>query len=143
MARGAFPGLRRLRDDAGTSLIEMAFVLPVFFLMMFGFINFALMMFGMGNLTFADRAAIRYASMHSATSQVPATAASVNSIANAYTYRYPSNVTATTLTYGGSGNVVGGTVTVTIQATYTLKIPYFRSTLMPVLSTTGTATIIQ
>ena len=105
------------RDERGNTLIELALVLPVFFTLVFGFIYFAMVLFQFGNLTFASRAAMRYACLHSSANAVPTGQADVNRIVAPMIYAYPPSTAAATLSYSG-GNVVGGTVTVTVATAF-------------------------
>lgn len=112
-------------DERGSLLVETALLLPVFLMFVFGIITFAAMMCSYGNLCFATRAATRYACLHSSTSYSPATTASINSVISPFWFSYPSNTYATTVTYGSSGNVVGGTATVSVAVTYDLSMPFY------------------
>lgn len=116
-----------LQDERGSALIEMALALPVFFMFTFGFISFALVMFGLCNITYASRSVSRYACLHSDHSYVPATMATMNGMILPYIFRYPSNLYTTSVSYGGAGggNVVGNTATVSITVTYTLSVPFY------------------
>jgi Flp pilus assembly protein TadG len=73
----------RLAGDEGSSLIELAVVLPVVMLLVLGLIDVCLILFGMGTANFAGRSALRYASMHSNTSYSPATQAQLSNIVKA------------------------------------------------------------
>jgi len=106
-----------LRRQSGNTLIEMALVLPMVFLMTFGLIDFALVLFGMGNVNFASRAALRYATLHSATSYSPTTQADLNRIISPYVFRYPSNTYAINSAYYNA-NTVGSGICITVSITY-------------------------
>jgi Flp pilus assembly protein TadG len=123
-----------LREDDGTELIEAAVVMPVYLLLLFGTIAFGLVMFGWCNITFASRAAVRYASTHSNASLVPATPDTVTAVAAPFLLASVANGTSTMVTYGPS-NVVGGTVTVTVTAQYSVVMPFTSYTLFTVSST--------
>lgn len=113
--------MMRVRDvgaeDRGNALLEVALVLPVFLTLVFGFIYFAMVLFQFGNITFASRAAMRYACLHSSANAQPATTASVTAIVAPMIFAYPPNTATTTVTYSG-GNVVGGAVTVTVTTAF-------------------------
>jgi Flp pilus assembly protein TadG len=113
-----------LGEESGASLVEVALVLPVVFLMTFGLINFALIAFGLGNLGYANRSALRYASIHSNTSLVPATSTSIANVVKPFIFPYPSNTYSTTVTYS-PGNAVGSQVRVLTIVTYTVILPGF------------------
>jgi Flp pilus assembly protein TadG len=121
--RGAAAKGRMLDEECGSSLIELALVLPIVFLMTFGLINFALVAFGINNIQYASRSAMRYACIHSSTSLQPATTQSVSGMIQPFLFQYPHNTTLTTVAYGTTGNVVGSTVGVTVTITYTIRLP--------------------
>jgi Flp pilus assembly protein TadG len=107
-------GLRR--DEHGGTLIEMAIVLPTFFLMLFGYFNFAVILFEYCTANYASLVAVRYAALHSNTSLNPATTTSIQAVVAQYLI-LPSSVTPHyTITYSG-GNVVGQSVGVTVYWT--------------------------
>jgi Flp pilus assembly protein TadG len=136
------PAPRRLRDDSGQSMIELAVMLPLLFAVMFGFIQFCMVMLGLSNISFAARLADRYACLHSSTSLSPVSQTKVNTLVARFVIKYPSNTYSSQLTYGGSGNVVGGTATVKVSVTYTMVIP-FKTIPNITLSSTASGTIIQ
>jgi Flp pilus assembly protein TadG len=111
-------------DQQGSTLIEMAIVLPTFFMVLFGIFQFAEMGFGYCNATYAARRAVRYASLHSTTSLQPASTTVVSAIAKPFLTGSGASAAPTiAVAYGGT-NTVGGTVTVTISLKYNLMIPY-------------------
>jgi Flp pilus assembly protein TadG len=118
-------GLKKAgRDETGAMLIEMAVVLPTFFMLLFGIFSFSIALFGRGNAICAANEAARYASVHSATALVPSSTASVKSYAAGFLYAAPTAGTVISTTYS-AGNVVGGTVTVTVSVTYSTGIPFY------------------
>ncbi|HEV2560786.1 MAG TPA: TadE/TadG family type IV pilus assembly protein [Rhizomicrobium sp.] len=56
-----------LRDVRGTTAVEMAFLAPVFFMIIIGVVNIALLMFTVGSMHFAVESAARCASVNSGT----------------------------------------------------------------------------
>ncbi len=106
----------------------MALVMPIFLTLSFGFINFALISFGMCNVTFATHTAMRYATLHSANSYNPATSTAITNLVRPYIFQYPSNTQSTTVSYSSGGNVVGQTVTVTSTIIYTIRLPGYTYT---------------
>ena len=138
---------RALRQESGATMVEIAVTLPIFSLLLFGLINFALVIFGFCNVTYASRFAARYASLHSSTSQVPATTTSVQSIVAPFIFQYPANTSSTTLFYvqqyaASNGNLIGNAAGVTVSITYTLVMPFFTFQ-GPALSSTSYGLIIQ
>ena len=114
--------LQHLRsDDRGNSLIEAALILPIVFLMTFGFVDYSLILFGMGNANFAGRAALRYATLHSNTSYSPTTQADLNNIVGGYIFSFPSNSWSVSSSYY-AGNVIGSGVYITVSITYSFNV---------------------
>ena len=105
-------GLRRRlamagpREDGG-SLVEMAIVLPTFFLLLFGFFNIAFVMFGIADINYAANMTARYASLHSNSSLSPATVADVKAYAVANLYLPGSDTAGVIVNYSTLGNTVG------------------------------------
>jgi Flp pilus assembly protein TadG len=133
----------RLRDDSGQSMVELGLVLPMFFAMAFGFINICMAMFGLCNLSFACQHAVRYACLHSSTSLSPASQSTIDTQVAPFIFKYPSNTHSDTLSYAGSGNVVGGTATVAVSITYSLMVLPFAKIPAVTLSSSASGTIIQ
>ena len=122
-----FHAFRQLpADEDGQTIIELALGLPILCLMMFGFINFALVMYQLSNITYGTHAAVRYASVHSAVTLAPATTATVTSFLGPFLPTYPTNTAAVAVTYPATGtNAVGGTVQVAVTLTYTIRLPFY------------------
>jgi hypothetical protein len=141
----------RLAGDEGSSLIELAVVLPVVMLLVLGLIDVCLILFGMGTANFAGRSALRYASMHSNTSYSPATQAQLSNIVKAFILPYPSNTFSVTEQFysgsgftssAGSGNNVGLGVLVTVSISYQFNVMGY--TFQPFsYSTTGASVIVE
>jgi Flp pilus assembly protein TadG len=102
-------------DDHGGTLIEMAVVLPSFFMLLFGFFGFVVAFFGLMNANYAVNTAVRYASVHSSTSKDPATTATIQGILQANMW-LPASMSPTlivththagTLYYNYTGATVG------------------------------------
>lgn len=100
--------------EGGQTLIETAIVLPTFCLMLFGFFNVMLVLFGYCDANYAAGAAARYASLHSATSDNPASVSDVQAVAMANLYIPGGAPPALSVTYTGNGNLVGEPVDVAI-----------------------------
>ena len=139
---------RLLRREQGQSLIEVALIMPIFFLLIFGFMTLSLIVFSMGNANFASRAAVRYAMTHSNTSYFPSTQQGLNNIVAPYIYNYPSNTYSVSAGYyyanftGGGTNVVGDGVCVTLTITYPYS--FFGKTYKPIsYSSMGCSIILQ
>jgi Flp pilus assembly protein TadG len=107
-------------------LIELALVLPTFFLLVFGIFNFSLVLLGRGNAICAANMAARYAALHSSTALAPSTTDSVKSYASGFLFTAPASGTVITPAYS-AGNTVGGTVTVTVSMTYLTFLPFYKN----------------
>ncbi len=107
-------------------MAEMAFVLPVFFLLCWGFIMFAFILFGYCSATYAAKIAVRYAASHGSTSASPSTSAQITAIAQQYLWGAPANgVTITpSFTMGTDVGSVGGYTSVSITIVYPTGIPF-------------------
>jgi Flp pilus assembly protein TadG len=127
------PGTKLLKDDAGSDLVEIALVLPVFFILIFGIMNFAIVLFAYCNATFAARNAVRYAVVHSSTSLSPCTATTLQNIVNPYLWGAPSGGTVVTPAWNAS-NTIGNVVSVTVQMTYKNPFPYISPLVITVTS---------
>ena len=110
-------------DDAGSTLIEFALVLPVFLFVLIGAMQMFLGLFFYCNATFASRAAARYASVHSAAAPVVATNGSVQSMVTSMLWTGTLASPVITTTWPG-GNRIGGTVNVTVGIDLPLPIPF-------------------
>ncbi len=112
----------RLRDQSGQNLLELACAVPVFFLLLFGIVGFAIILFDWENVNFACKQAARYASVHSSTSLSPCNSTQVAAIVSQFQMASPrsSNISVSWPT----GNTIGGTVTVSVNATYPISIPF-------------------
>ena len=120
-----------LDDQDGATLLELSLLLPVFFLLLFGFFSFAIVIFGYCNATYACTAAVRNASLHSTTSLAPVTSTSIQNYATSYLWAAPVSGTTITTTWTPS-NLVGNTVKVSVSITYPVRIPFFTLTTLTV-----------
>jgi hypothetical protein len=99
--------IRAGREESGANLIEMAVVLPTFFLFLFGFMNIAIALFAYCDASYAANVAARYASLHSLTSSSPATVASVKAVITANLYIPGGGTPTLIVNYSQNGNSVG------------------------------------
>lgn len=134
-------------DSCGQSLIEVALLLPIVFLLTFGLVQFCLLVFSLGNANFACRVASRYASVHSLSSYTPATQQNLLNVIAPYIYPYPSNTYGVTVSYVNQDlsrgtNTVGCRVIVTLRVAYPVNI--FGQSFTPFrYESTGVGTIVQ
>ena len=128
-----------LEDEAGTYTLEMAFVMPLYLMLIFGFTSAALLLFVYCEATYACRTAVRFASVHSAA--VPCNTSSTapcnaNDIVNVLQSAMPTinggtpNISPPTYMNpdGTAGsNAVGNIVSMNVQILYSAGLPYVRS----------------
>ena len=100
-------------DERGSELVEMALVLPVVILL--GFVTIDTMLFFSSYLgaTYGSRIAVRYATVHGASSQNPCTASTLAGMVAPYTKTLLSGSVQTTTTWSPN-NAVGSTVSVKV-----------------------------
>jgi Flp pilus assembly protein TadG len=114
----------RLHDgEEGSALLELALVMPVFLLVIFGILQSSFALFAYCNISYASRAAVRYASLHSSSSISPATSTSVRTIINPFVWCAPASDVSVMTTWSPS-NSVGSTVQVQVQINLPLAIPF-------------------
>jgi Flp pilus assembly protein TadG len=116
--------VRGLKGGSGQALIEMALVLPAFFLLLFGLFTFSIILFGYVNATFACQLGARYASLHSSTSIAPCSSSSITTLVTPYLWAAAQNQ-VTVATNWSPGNTVGSTVSVSVTIVYPIGIPFF------------------
>ena len=109
--------------EEGSALLELALVMPVFLLVIFGILQCTLALFAYCNISYASRAAVRYASLHSSSSAAPATNASVRTVIDPFVWCAPANDVSIAITWSPS-NSVGSTVQVQVQMNLPLAIPF-------------------
>ena len=120
--------LRLLSCRRGATIVEFAFVAPVFLAMIFGVIDIARATWTFGSLNYAAERAARYASIHTSDSN-PIAASTVQTYAlNAY---YGESLSGNPFTYSATG--CGNTVTATYN--YSLAIPLVHTWSIPLTAT--------
>jgi len=107
---------RALRDQRGSTLLEMAVVLPPFFLLLFGLFEFSIVLLGYCSASFACREAARYASVRSSTSISPCTTASIQALVKTQIWAPSATVTVTPT--WASGNTIGDPVKISVSVAY-------------------------
>jgi Flp pilus assembly protein TadG len=110
------------RDKRGSTLVEVAVILPTLFLFLWGLFDFSIVLFGYSNATYASRAAARYASLHSSTSLAPSNAVAVQNVATQYLWAAPAGGVTVTTTWSPA-NTIGGTVNVFVKVAYPVGVP--------------------
>jgi Flp pilus assembly protein TadG len=108
--------------DSGQAMVEMAVVLPILFLLLFGTFEFSIVLFGYGNAAYASRVGARYASLHSSTSLAPSSSSVISSLVQPYLWAAPSGA-ATVATKWSPSNTIGSTVSVSVKIVYPIGMP--------------------
>jgi len=122
-------------------MLEMALVLPVYFLMVYAVIELCFVMFGYCNATYACRQAARYAATHGTGSTYQCTSTDVANVATQYLWGAPKNGVTINTTWSNGGNP-NSSVTVKISLVYPTAMPF--STMSQIsVGTTATAWMLQ
>lgn len=132
---------RFLSEQTGSEIVEFALSLPVLLMTTVGAIELLLFMTSYVGATFGSRNAVRYASMHGASSLSPCTSAGLTTIVQTYTVGIPGGRITVTPAWTPN-NAVGSTITVQVSVTYPTGIPYARLSSMSA-STTASGVIMQ
>jgi len=122
-------------------MIEMALVLPVYFLLVFGTMQLCFVLFGYCNATYACRQAARFAAVHGTGSTYTCTNADLQKIAKQYLWGTPPLGTTITTSWYPDNNP-GSSVTVKISVVYPTVIPFSRLSTITV-GTAAQALILQ
>jgi len=125
-------------DKQAQSLVEMALVMPVFCLLLYGLFAFAMVFSGWACATYTARVAARYVCMHSASSVLPCTVGAGGGCSQELALIYPLIWGAapnglTVSTNLGSGSP-GGWVTVRVTVKYNLIMPFSNMSTLTVSS---------
>ena len=113
-------GMRKL-DEGGAVAAEFALLLPVFLLILFGIIEFGMMMYGREIVTNAAREGARAGIVQGPPKR---TSGEITTIANNYLQGTGINQADVTFTPTGAGLATPNTLTVTAQYNYNFLIPY-------------------
>jgi Flp pilus assembly protein TadG len=131
----------RQEKQKGAAMIEYALVLSVYFILIYGFLQFCLMLFGFNNATYASRVAVRYAIIHGSTATYTCTTSDISGIIAPLLWSAPSGGT-TISTNWSPNNSPGSTVSIKVAIQYTPKIPFFPNDIFTV-GTTAYGTILE
>jgi hypothetical protein len=121
-------------------MLEMALILPIYFLLVYGVLLMCFILFGYCNATYASRIASRYAAVNGTGSTYQCTSTDVKNVAKQFLWGAPSNVTITP-TWSPDNNP-GSTVTVKIVLVYPTAIP-FSGISQVTVGTSAQAVILQ
>lgn len=125
----------------GSAMIEMALIFPFYFCLVFGFVQFALILGGYNSAAFAARTAARYAIVHGSTATTPCTATDLQNIVDRQVLIAPASSITVTSTWNPN-NEPGSTILVKVSIQYGLFIPYFTGRSITVASA-SIMTIVQ
>ena len=129
------------KNEVGSSTLELAFVMPLYVLLIFGFVSVALILFVYSDITYAGRAAARYAAVRSVATSAPCSQADIDTIVQAAVPILNGGQLTSPATWT-AGNTVGGTVTVNVRVAYAAGLPFLSQSSLT-LSSTSVATIIH
>jgi Flp pilus assembly protein TadG len=129
---------RAMRQTSGQAIVETAFVLPTFVLIVFGLAQFSILLLSYCNASYACRQAVRYASVHSTQSLAPVTSAQLQSLVKSHLFLNSAITPTVTPSYCtttlvcNTTNTIGNLVLINVSFSETLKIPYIHTISIPV-----------
>ncbi len=121
--------------------MEFALTLPLVVLLSFGLLQMVLFLACYVGATYGSRAAVRYASVHSAQSHTPCSSSDLTAIVKTYAFTIPSTGIQTASTWSPS-NTVGSIVTVKVTLSFPTAIPVSRLQNLSVV-TTAAGSVLQ
>ena len=113
-------------SEKGAAMMEIALVLPLFFLLIFGCVQFAMVFFVYSNTVYATQTAVRYACTHGTVSGNAATNTILTNIISPLIWGAQAN-SITVTTAWSPDNSIGSTVTIKVSVLYKTRIPFFPS----------------
>jgi len=135
-------GLRRNRSERGVAMVEAGLVLPIVFMLFFGFIQFALILGAFNSAAYGCRQATRYAIVHGSTAPAPCTAAQLQNIVKANSLMAAAATVSVPSPVWTPDNTPGSSVTVSATLTFNLAVPFVKIHLFTV-TTSSTMDIVQ
>jgi Flp pilus assembly protein TadG len=132
---------RRPHRQKGSAMVEYALVFPVFFMLVYAFIQFSIMLFTFNNATYASRIAVRYAVVHGSTATYTCTSTDISNIITPLLWGAPAGGTTITTAWSPN-NTPGSTISIGVAVQFTPKLPFFPSKLFK-LGATAHGTILQ
>jgi Flp pilus assembly protein TadG len=134
---------RRRQRERGSAMMEMAFVLPVYFGLVWGILQFCFVFLGYNSLTYGCTVAANYAALHGSSSSNPCdNSACVSSVACAYFWGAPKNATITVTASSGWPPDPGDTITVRASYVYSIAIPFSKLSQI-IVGTSATAVVLE
>jgi Flp pilus assembly protein TadG len=131
----------RANRQKGSATVEYGLVLGIFIMVIWGIIQFSLILFGYNNATYASRVAVRYAVVHGSTSTTPCSATDIQNMITPLLWGAPSGGYTVTPTWTPN-NSPGSTISIKVSISYTPKLPFYPSRAFTV-GTTAYGTILQ
>jgi Flp pilus assembly protein TadG len=117
--------LNRRAKQRGAAMMEMALVLPVYFILVYGMLQLCFIMFGYCSATYACRQAARYAAVHGTGAAYTCTSTDVQNVVYQYLWGVPKSA-VTVNTSWPSGNSPNQYFTVSVSLSYPTAIPFSR-----------------
>jgi Flp pilus assembly protein TadG len=102
-------------------MVEVAFILPIVVLFIFGLIQFSTSTFNLNSAAYGSTQGARYASVHGANSASPCSAANVTAVVIASMPGVPAGSVTVTTTWNPN-NTPGNTVTVAVSIKPWIKV---------------------
>jgi len=106
--------MNRRPRQRGSATVEVALVLPIVALFVFGIVQFSTLTFNLNSAAYGSTEGARYAAVHGSTSIQPCTTANVRTIVLASMPGVPAGVVTVTTTWNPD-NSPGGVVTVSVS----------------------------
>ncbi len=128
------PGRSSRRGERGETLLEFAFASVIFFLVVFGTLEFGHAIWQYNLVSDLAQEGARWASVRGSTSSSPATAADVQTFVRSRAYGLTVTVTTAPVPSSMSGNGTN-TVAVTVQQNFALAVPFLSASTIPMSST--------
>lgn len=116
----------RLAGDQGSEIIEVAIVLPLYFMFIFGLTSFATVLFAYCNAIYAAKTAVRYAVLHGTATMAPYSQTVIQGIVAPFLWGAPTCGGCVTVAVSPITPPValGTAVTVTVTLRYSTGLPY-------------------
>ncbi len=141
---------RRISDQRGSTAVEFALILPILVVLLFGIVEFGLILYNKAVITNASREGARYGIVFRGPTVPPVTCADITGIITTYTsgnlVTFAPTVPGVSIVYSpGSCSPTPGTpLTVTVSYPYDyLLLPSFVAGLTPQITLTGQTTMVK
>jgi Flp pilus assembly protein TadG len=123
-------------SGAGQAMVEFAAAATALFLLIFSLMTLGSAVYSYNTMSNAAREAVRYASIHSATSAAPATTSEIQQVALNYAVGLGLKSSDVVVTWPTDPNIkTKSDAQVSISYTYDLKIPFMKKAALSLSST--------